>query len=183
MKRVYLTICLLAVAFIASAQYAPGKNIYGNLNVHESLWVNENVSGVDTISASAGYITTIYNTSMYGNEVKSQNVTVYDTLFNNKLTVVNYSDTLAYGDSILVCTGLASPDFWVAVDTLGKVTGKADIIVSSSGTVTQLYAPYGGVAVGTSTANKICVLKWGTSVYIKNNRWKHQRVTYQISYL
>ena len=183
MKRVYLTILLLAVAFVASAQYTPGKPVYGNLNVHQSLWVSDNVSGIDTASMSVGYITTIFNTTTLTNDVRSQNISVYDTLFNNELTVINYSDTIAYGDSILVCTALTAPDFWVSVDTLGLVTGKAEAVVSSSGAVSQVYTPYGSISVGTLTANKVCIVKWGTSVYIKNNRWKHQRITYQISYL
>lgn len=137
----------------------------------------------DTVIAPAGYLTTIYNTTLINNDVITEDVHASDTIFHNKITTINYSDTLAYGDSILICTASVVLDGWIAVDTIGVPIGKADVVIGSNGALAQVYTPYGCVAVGTLTAGKICVRKWGTSVYIKNNRWKHQRITYELKYL
>lgn len=39
MKRILITIALIVFAFIASAQYIPAKNNYGNYNVYGSQWI------------------------------------------------------------------------------------------------------------------------------------------------
>lgn len=104
-------------------------------------------------------------------------------LINNKITTATYSDTLAYGDSIVLCSATMAPNVWVSVDTIGIPIGKADLVIGSNGTLAQVYTPYGCIVVGSLVANKICIRKWGTSVYIRNNRWKHQRISYEIKTL
>jgi hypothetical protein len=137
----------------------------------------------DTTVFIVGYFTTIYNTTLATTRVITENIMVNDTLIHNKLRTTNYSDTLAYGDSILLGNGFYYPNVWVAVDTIGIPIGKADIVIGSNGALAQVYTPYGCIVVGSLTAGKICIRKWGTSVYIRNNRWKHQRITYQIQTL
>jgi hypothetical protein len=232
MKRIIITLLLLAFAFVASAQYNPGKPVLGNLNVYKNLWVKDTAqiryvsadtlvaplgyittiyntliatnhvtadsivtvdlvadtiraqyAVGDTTVATTGFITTIYNTTISSNDVITEDVHASDTIVLGSLTIVNHSDTLAYGDSILICSAHYAPNVWVAVDTAGIPIGKADIVIGSNGALAQVYTPYGCIVVGSLTAGKICIRKWGTKVYIRNNRWKSQRITYEIKTL
>ena len=157
-----------------------GGNIDTIYQSYHSAIVGSNLCKIDG-ATNAVIIAAEGITSTKSNTLYTNNLNVSDTIFHDNFYTVNYSDTLAYGDSILLCTGVYSPDCWVAVDTAGIPIGKAEVVIGSNGALAQTYAPYGCIAVGTLTTNKICVLKWGTSVYIKNNRWKHQRISYQIT--
>lgn len=187
MKKILITICFLAFAFIASAQYSPAKNINGDLNVSNNMWVRDTADiryvSADTVASTSGFITTIYNTTLINNYVSTAKLRATDTIILNKFITTNYSDTLAYGDSILLCASKVVLDGWISVDTAGIPNGKAEFLVASSGAVSQVYTPYGCVAIGTATVGKISVIQHGTSVYIKNTRWSKQRVSYEIKTL
>lgn len=122
-----------------------------------------------------------------GTATVTKSVVTGDTVVVGNIMTITYSDTLAYGDSILIGTTITAPNCWVSVDTIGIMTGLTiGFSFGNDGTLRGGTAMYGGgntVNIGVDNPGYIAVVNWGASVYIKNNRWKHQRVSYELKIL
>ncbi len=121
------------------------------------------------------------------NTAYAQNLWAKDTIWSasGHIATVSYSDTLAYGDSLLIVDGYAISNAWISVDTLGDSVHLSTFNATSDGDINGMMTTFGmdAISIGSLVSDKICVIAWNGAVYIKNNRWAHQRISYEIKIL
>ncbi len=129
---------------------------------------------IDTINGCSPVVFDVAKASVTG-----------DTIVVGNIMEIIYSDTIANGDSILLCTAKTIIDGVVTVDSLGIVTGSFGFFVGSDGAVdgiSKASVPLTSINIGV-LAHRVYLVQHGTSVYIKNSRAKKQRISYAIKML